>query len=94
MIPAHAAADYEALREQLFGIEYPGKHATGLSVLVRYGLAAWACRKPDPIPPTQPASASPIKSSDHKDITAGFTLAKLIANLILSTHQEIAPCRT
>ena len=94
MIPAHAAADYEALREQLFGIKYPCKHATGLSVLVRHGLAAWACRRPDPIPPTQPASASPIKSSDHEDITTGFTLAKLIANLILSTRQEIAPCRT
>ena len=43
LIPAGAAADYEALREQLFGIERPGVRVAGLSVVVRRGLAAWAC---------------------------------------------------
>jgi hypothetical protein len=92
VIPAHAAADYEALREQLFGIEHPGVRATGFSVLVRCGLAAWACggRGLAASPPR--ASASPPTPPDH--ISAGTALAKLIANLILSPRQEIAPCRT
>ncbi len=92
VIPAHAAADYEALREQLFGIEHPGVRATGFSVLVRCGLAAWACGGHERAASPPRASASPPTPPDH--INAGSALAKLIANLILSPRQEIAPCRT
>jgi hypothetical protein len=92
VIPANAAADYEALREQLFGIERSGVRATGFSVLVRCGLAAWACGKHDLAAPPSRASASPPPPPDHT--SAGSALAKLIANLILSPRQEIAPCRT
>jgi hypothetical protein len=93
VIPAHAAADYEALREQLFGIEHPGVRATGFSVLVRCGLAAWACgRRSELVAPPPRASASPPPPPDHA--SAGSALVKLIANLILSPRQEIAPCRT
>jgi hypothetical protein len=92
VIPAHADADYEALRERLFGIEHPGVRATGFSVLVRCGLAAWACGGRELAASPLRASASPPTPSDH--ISAGTALAKLIANLILSPRQEIAPCRT
>jgi len=92
VISAHAAADYEALREQFFGIERPGARATGFSLLVRCGLAAWACGRDDLVAPPPRTSASPPTPSDRP--SARSTLAKLIANLILSPRQEIAPCRT
>jgi hypothetical protein len=92
VIPAHAAADYEALREQLFGIERTGGRVTGFSVLVRCGLAAWARGRHDLVAPPRRASISAPTLPDHA--STGSTLAKLIANLILSSHQEIAPCRT
>jgi hypothetical protein len=94
VIPAHAAADYEALREQLFGIERTCVRATGFSVLVRCGFAAWACRRHDPATATRRVSVLPLTPPDHPSTAAGSTLAKLIANMILSPRQEIAPCRT
>jgi len=94
VIPTRAAADYEALREQLFGIEHAGVRATGFSVLVRCGLAAWACREHDPFVSTRRVSVLPLTPPDHPSTAAGSTLATLIANLILSPRQEIAPCRT
>jgi hypothetical protein len=92
VIPAHAAADYEALRERLFGIEHPGVRATGFSVLVRCGLAAWACGRRELAASPPRASTSPPTPPDH--FRAGSALAKRIANLILSPRQEIALCRT
>ncbi len=91
MIRARAAADYEALRERLFGIERPGVRATGLSVLVRCGLAAWACGRHDLVAPLPRTSLASVPSSDHA--SACSTLAKLIANMILNPRQEMPPCR-
>ena len=93
MIPAHAAADYEALREQLFGIERTGGRVTGFSVLVRCGLAVWALGRHDlATPPPHVPSASVRTPVEHE--TAASLLVKLIANLILSPRQEATPCRT
>ena len=92
MIPARAAADYEALRDQLFGIERSGMRAAGFSVLVRCGLAAWAVGRPDlaALPPSALFASLP-KSPNHA--SACSSLAKLIANMILSARQEMPPCR-
>jgi hypothetical protein len=91
-IPARAAEDYEILREQLFGIERPGAHPAGFGVLVRCGLAAWAYGRHDLLaPPSRAPLASLLTPPDHA--SACSTLAKLIANLILSPRQEMAPCR-
>lgn len=93
MIPACAGEDYEALRQQLFGVERPGAPAAGFGVLIRCGLAAWALgrRDPAPSPPYVPSASIP-KPAEH--VTAGSLLVKLIANLILSPRQEASPCRT
>jgi hypothetical protein len=93
MIPACAGEDYEALRQQLFGVERPGASAAGFGVLIRCGLAAWALGRRDPAaPPPHVPSALVPKPAEH--VTAGSLLVKLIANLILSPRQEASPCRT
>jgi len=91
-MPARAAEDYEGLRGQLFGIERPGAPTAGLRVLIRCGLAAWAQRRHDLA--TLPARA-PLVSvpTPVEPASARSSLAKLIANMILSPRQEMPPCR-
>jgi hypothetical protein len=93
LIPARAAEDYEALREQLFGMDRPDAPAAGFSVLVRCGLAVWAQSRNDcaALPPRAPLAPVPTPA-EH--LNACSSLAKLIANLILSTHREMTSCRT
>lgn len=90
-ISAHASADYEALRDQLFGIERPGVRTDGYSVLIRCGLAAWARRRNEP--PKAPVldinTAGTVPGADEG---ARAVLARLIANLIL-TPKESTPCQ-
>lgn len=88
-IPADAVDAYEALRDQLFGIERPGVRAAGYSVLVRCGLVAWAqCRHEIPAPPRLEFAASTTLAEDE---TTRVSLARLIAHLIL-TPREVASC--
>jgi hypothetical protein len=92
-IPARAVGDYEALRDQLFGIERAGAPTTGFGVLVRCGLAAWAQGRHDlaTLPPRARVASAPTHDEPE---SVRSSLAKLIANLILSPRQEMPPCRT
>jgi hypothetical protein len=91
-IPARAGEDYETLRAQLFGIERPGTRAAGFSVLIRCGLAAWAQGRHDLA--AIPACASLVAvPTPAEHVSARSSLAKLIANMILSPRQEMPRCR-
>lgn len=92
-LPARAVEDYEALRDQLFGIEQPGARAAGYRMLVRCGLAAWAAHGRHAVaePPSLGLGASTATPAEH-DATRAL-LARLIASLIL-THQEMPSCQT
>ena len=93
LIPAHAGEDYEALRDQLFGIERPGLPAAGFSGLIRCGLAAWASGRGDRTArPTQ--APLPLVPTPAEHVTAGSLLVKLIASLILRPRQEVPRCQT
>jgi len=90
-IPTHAADDYEALRDQLFGIERPGVRATGYGVLVRCGLAAWTqCHHEIPVPLRFEVGALAAAPTDDDGTRA--SLARLIAHLIL-TPKEMPSCQ-
>lgn len=90
-ISAHASDDYEALRDQLFGIERPGVRTDGYSVLIRCGLAAWARRRSEP-PKAPFLDINTPRTVPAADEGARAVLARLIANLIL-TPKESTPCQ-
>lgn len=90
-ISAHASDDYEALRDQLFGIERPGMRAGGYSVLIRCGLAVWARRHNEP-PKAPFLDITPPRTVPTADEGARALLARLIANLIL-TPKESTSCQ-
>jgi hypothetical protein len=92
LIPVDAGEDYEALREQLFGIERPGAPAARFGVLLRCGLAAWALGRPDLAELPFQAPLAPVRTPAER-VTAGSLLVKLIANLILNPRQEASPCQ-
>ena len=91
LIPAHAVNDYEALRDQLFGIGRLGVRSTGYGVLIRCGLAAWAqCRHDLPAPPRlEPGASIAVPAADDDTRAA---LARLLAHLIL-TAKEMPSCQ-
>lgn len=90
-ISARAVEDYEALREQLFGIARPGVRVAGYNVLVRGGLATWArCRHEIPEPPYLELGASTAMATEDEGTRA--SLARLLAQLIL-TPREMPSCR-
>lgn len=91
-ISAGASDDYEALRDQLFGIERPGARAGGYSVLIRCGLAAWARRRHEPPKALRLESNAPAAAPAQDEGTRAV-LARLIANLIL-TPKESSACQT
>jgi hypothetical protein len=90
-IPTHAGDDYEALREQLFGIERPGVRVAGYSVLVRCGLAAWARCRHQPPARTRLELGASIAAPAEDEVTRA-SLARLIAHLIL-TPKRIPSCQ-
>ena len=95
-MPIGAAEDYEALRRQLLNVESPDVLTHGCGILARCGLAVWARRKHEPGPlPTIgsfPSASTLITPARHDE--ARSSLAKLIADLILTPYQETLSCRT
>ena len=95
-IPIGAAEDYEALRRQLLNVEAPSVLTHGVGILARCGLAVWARRKhelgPSPTIGSSPSASMLIVPSRHDE--ARSSLAKLIADLILTPYQETLSCRT
>jgi hypothetical protein len=89
-IPDHAVNDYEALRDQLFGIGRLDVRSVGYSVFIRRGLAAWTqCRHERPAPLRFEPKAS-VTAAAADDGTRAL-LARLLAHLIL-TPKETSSC--
>jgi hypothetical protein len=90
-IPAHAVNDYEALRDQLFGIGRLDVRSVAYSVFIRRGLAAWTqCRQELPASLRfEPKASVAVPAAD--DGTRAL-LARLLAHLIL-TPKETPSCQ-